>query len=1255
MVGGGDTPSTPSVQKVSITGYAEDDPMANATIKVSDENGNLITQTTSDSDGKYTFEAVLENGKIYTLESQGIVGGKTVTLHSMFRFSADTVINANPITELKYQLVMAGKNIDEAELLIREYFSLVHGEKLEYNRFDVASPLALGMSELAKLYNGTLPIDAIASIADDILRNDALAIEQREYAFKDLLQLQLELTASSTSLMVGEFVTITLTGIENLNTKYLIEWEGVPNDNGDGGDTKTFTLDEPRDTVIGVSLYKKDEATGDKLLIQSQSIKVNFYQIEPPQTITIGSGDTNHTINSDVRINVPSGAIGAGTQISYSEVTTNSSDYLKVFNLEPSGTVFGTPMEIRVKYDTSIGDPRTLTIKRVSEDGQEDILKIKEIDYANSELVFETEHFSKFLMKHDLDYFWQHTSLEKWDEKGSEGNEIDSIRGLIVKNNSPYHYLAESLDSYCKIKVIDYYTCKEWIKNFQNSQNAKKIENAYSTFLKSVTNDYYNYDRFTNDYYIWYLLKLEQKYPGEDIRTNKDNTLADVLNNLTKEGKYAREAFDLIFSHMYTATLEGDKRKLTINMYLKALEGAEELASKTQKIAKIFKYAKVAEYAGMSADVLATVNEYAPLVADIYKDMTNVNDFRTNKHLVSVTLGKYVAEKLLSSVMLGDVYFQLLNSSFDALDKSFNGQNFVNAFNLYHPNSAFESYFSLLIGANSSNINNKYFDLRKNDKGNLQIYNYNYKTNTFITDVDAVKYMKNILISGTGLNEAMAQQHLVNIYLTLQNYAKMRFDETYRKNMLNSLKIRGATVALSILQYAKIVTINDLVSKKEAQVKKLQETPLKQKKSKSRAIQKATTTTTSDNEIVTTPVLESFDEFLGQININIPTSLWDNIQIKKISLDIDKYGIESQSSTDTTAMIFNMTSFDESQVVSKNNILKNSFTLVDDKYHKSLASIFGDLDSSQFQDSFVVVKVSFLVNYNGVDRVVSKEYEFINYVDTNDELIKELEYGNLIINIIDANTSEAISDATVSLTTANRTNMSDIDGNTKFSSITPIAHGVQVSKEGYTTRTVQCPLVEVNQTAECEVALVEGNDTVETTTPLKKTGQTLSYDEYGTEVTDGSVKDDGFYQKGITPSYTRDATKEIVTDNVTGLMWQDNAEAASVTKPWVTQENYDAGNYSDTSGDTATTYCNDLTLGGYSDWRLPSYDELESIVDYGRYSPAIDPVFVNTTSDGYWSATTFANYTSNAWLVHFYDGNDGWDDKSNSLYVRCVR
>ncbi|MEA1920057.1 MAG: DUF1566 domain-containing protein [Campylobacterota bacterium] len=168
--------------------------------------------------------------------------------------------------------------------------------------------------------------------------------------------------------------------------------------------------------------------------------------------------------------------------------------------------------------------------------------------------------------------------------------------------------------------------------------------------------------------------------------------------------------------------------------------------------------------------------------------------------------------------------------------------------------------------------------------------------------------------------------------------------------------------------------------------------------------------------------------------------------------------------------------------------------------------------------------------------------------------------------------------------------------------------------------------------------------------PLKKTGQVKSYDASGNEISTESARDDGHYQAGVAISYSRSG--DVVTDDATGLEWQDNE---SIQKPWVTQANYDAGNYSDTSGDTATTYCSNLSLddGG---WRLPSIEELETLVDDGKYNPSVtEGVFQHISSSYYWSSTSAAHYSGSAWAVSFYDGRSGSGYKSNNGYVRCVR
>ncbi len=172
---------------------------------------------------------------------------------------------------------------------------------------------------------------------------------------------------------------------------------------------------------------------------------------------------------------------------------------------------------------------------------------------------------------------------------------------------------------------------------------------------------------------------------------------------------------------------------------------------------------------------------------------------------------------------------------------------------------------------------------------------------------------------------------------------------------------------------------------------------------------------------------------------------------------------------------------------------------------------------------------------------------------------------------------------------------------------------------------------------------------------LKKTGQRKIYDEDGLEVLDGSIKDDGFYQSGVKLQYSRDEDNETVSDTITGLMWADDDAVNYTRKKWVTQSNYDAGDDLNTSGDTASTYCDNLILGGYLDWRLPTIEELTYISDKTKLNPAIDTVFQNVMSNYYWSSSTVIDSSNDAWMVSFNSGDDAWNYKSKSYYVRCVR
>ena len=81
-------------------------------------------------------------------------------------------------------------------------------------------------------------------------------------------------------------------------------------------------------------------------------------------------------------------------------------------------------------------------------------------------------------------------------------------------------------------------------------------------------------------------------------------------------------------------------------------------------------------------------------------------------------------------------------------------------------------------------------------------------------------------------------------------------------------------------------------------------------------------------------------------------------------------------------------------------------------------------------------------------------------------------------------------------------------------------------------------------------------------------------------------------------------TVDTVTDTVTGLIWQ--RAAPPVRYKW----------------DAAQTYCQNLSLGGRTGWRLPTRIELQSIVDYSRFKPAIEPtVFPTTQATNFWTSS----------------------------------
>ncbi|MBF0495742.1 MAG: caspase family protein [Deltaproteobacteria bacterium] len=117
-----------------------------------------------------------------------------------------------------------------------------------------------------------------------------------------------------------------------------------------------------------------------------------------------------------------------------------------------------------------------------------------------------------------------------------------------------------------------------------------------------------------------------------------------------------------------------------------------------------------------------------------------------------------------------------------------------------------------------------------------------------------------------------------------------------------------------------------------------------------------------------------------------------------------------------------------------------------------------------------------------------------------------------------------------------------------------------------------------------------------------------------------------------------------VTDRKTGLIWLKNANCFGSEK-WAASL--------DSAKTLAGGRCG-LTDGSVAgDWRLPSKDELLSLIDTGRKNPALpaDHLFFGVQSGSYWSSTTYTYYSDGAWIVDMYDGGVGSYDKAYNLYV----
>ncbi len=166
---------------------------------------------------------------------------------------------------------------------------------------------------------------------------------------------------------------------------------------------------------------------------------------------------------------------------------------------------------------------------------------------------------------------------------------------------------------------------------------------------------------------------------------------------------------------------------------------------------------------------------------------------------------------------------------------------------------------------------------------------------------------------------------------------------------------------------------------------------------------------------------------------------------------------------------------------------------------------------------------------------------------------------------------------------------------------------------------------------------------------LPDTGQQVCYQTTSpyTQIDCPTTGQDGAYI--INPLSFVDNGNGTVTDNNTGLMWQQNYQ--SVNNWYVAAGVYDAMHNSETQ-----STCSSVTDGTYNNWRLPTLKELMSILDLsGAYpAPAINHAFLCASDGNYWAKTDNTTPQSVDFISAIYFSSDN-PTPSDNYYVRCVR
>ncbi len=129
-----------------------------------------------------------------------------------------------------------------------------------------------------------------------------------------------------------------------------------------------------------------------------------------------------------------------------------------------------------------------------------------------------------------------------------------------------------------------------------------------------------------------------------------------------------------------------------------------------------------------------------------------------------------------------------------------------------------------------------------------------------------------------------------------------------------------------------------------------------------------------------------------------------------------------------------------------------------------------------------------------------------------------------------------------------------------------------------------------------------------------------------------------------------EVTEDIVHDNRTGLDWEvkscDSSSDRFFQKQWTWEE----------FNKQYIDMLNEEKFAGFTDWRVPSKDELRSLIDYRSINPAYNAdIFKNLLADDYWCGVSYGLRADCGWVINLNLGSATAKNKALKSCCMAVR